>query len=507
MCPLCASADTVAAFTKDGVNYRDCRSCGFRYSSPQVNPNLYTAIDDYTEAYLQYLAPEPADKTNFDALREWIDRQTPLRGKRVLDVGAGGGKFVRYLRASGVDVVGLEPSRVLFDRFLAGDPAFTCELLDQYSQSAGTQFDVITAFDVIEHVVSPSEFLGHVASLLKPGGLFVVSTPDVASVAARIFGRRWHFYYPFHLSFFSQRTLARAAERHGLTLVEVTHRGRRRSIGYMIRYAAEYILGRPAPQWASRFDSWYLPTNLFDVMHLCFRRTGGDAAATLAVDKMRSHDRLADRFDDLMNEYDVSRRVDVLVHNFLGGEDLRGRRVLDAGCGTGRATAALADRGAEVVAFDIGERLVARARRRCECRPAVGSVMSLPFADATFDVVLSTEVIEHLPQPSLAIREFARVLKPGGHLVLSVPNWLWQGPVRLASALGLRPYEAFENFLTPGELRAAAAASGLTIVEHRGIHVLPFQIPGIHPVLKYMDRFGARLLPLMINQCLHAVKR
>ena len=225
------------------------------------------------------------------------------------------------------------------------------------------------------------------------------------------------------------------------------------------------------------------------------------------AEKMLAHDRLADRFDELMNEYDVARRLEVLVHEFLTDMDLRGRLALDAGCGTGRATAALAARGACVVAVDLGERLVAHARRRCACRPAVGSVMALPFPDATFDIVLSTEVIEHLPRPALAVQEFARVLKVGGHLVLSTPNWLWQTPVRLASALKMRPYNGLENFTTPGELRSAATGAGLAPVEHRGIHLLPFQLRWMHPFLKYMDRYGVALLPLMINQCLHAVKR
>ena len=225
-----------------------------------------------------------------------------------------------------------------------------------------------------------------------------------------------------------------------------------------------------------------------------------------AAGKMLAHDRLADRFDELMNEYDVTRRVEVLVDEFLAEADVRRRLVLDAGCGTGRATAALARRHAEVVAFDIGEHLVARARRRCACRPVLGSIMSLPFPDAVFDVVCSTEVIEHVPHPSMAVKELARVLKPGGHLVLSTPNKLWQTPVRLASVLRIRPYDGLENFLTIGELHTAASDAGLSVVEHRGIHLLPFQLGLIHPLLKYMDRHGVALRRLMINQCLHAVK-
>jgi 2-polyprenyl-3-methyl-5-hydroxy-6-metoxy-1,4-benzoquinol methylase len=226
-----------------------------------------------------------------------------------------------------------------------------------------------------------------------------------------------------------------------------------------------------------------------------------------AAEKMLAHDRLADRFDGLMNEYDVTRRVEVLVDEFLADAEVCRRLVLDAGCGTGRATAALARRHAEVVAIDIGEHLATVARGRCACRPVVGSVASLPFPDDIFDVVCSTEVIEHLPHPPMALKEFARVLKPGGHLVLSTPNKLWQTPVRLASTLRIRPYDGLENFLTIRELQAAASEAGLAVVEHRGIHLLPFQLRWIHPFLKYMDRHGVALRSLMINQCLHAVKR
>lgn len=257
---------------KNAVQYRECRDCGFRFSLPEINPNLANTITDYESSYLQYLGPEPADAANIASLRAWMERFRLLRGARVLDVGAGGGKLVRELRAFGAVAEGLEPSRALFDHFLADDPAFTFGMLDDYRRTSTRRFDVITAFDVIEHVAEPSLFLADVAALLQPGGLFFASTPDAASLVAKVFGSRWHFYYPYHLSYFSQETLRAAAAKHGLTLLDVRHRGKLRSLGYMFRYVAEFIGGGSAPRWASWFDSWYLPVNLFDVMYLCFRR-------------------------------------------------------------------------------------------------------------------------------------------------------------------------------------------------------------------------------------------
>jgi 2-polyprenyl-6-hydroxyphenyl methylase/3-demethylubiquinone-9 3-methyltransferase len=90
--------------------------------------------------------------------------------------------------------------------------------------------------------------------------------------------------------------------------------------------------------------------------------------------------------------------------------------------------------------------------------------------------------------------------------VLSTPNWLWQLPVRLASRLKLRPYDGLENFMSPGALRRAVTQGGLSLARHKGIHLLPFQFAFLWPALRGLDRFGGALLPLMINQCIHATK-
>jgi len=269
-CPLCGDGAAAPLFTKRGVDYWRCAACTFRFATPDLNPNLTKTLDGYESAYLQYLAADASDAANFDALYRWMERFAPLTGKRLLDVGAGSGKLARYLRGRGVDAHGLEPSRALFDRFLAGDPSFACATLDD-RRASPPAFDIITAFDVIEHVPDPAGFLAGVSTSLEPGGTFFASTPDVESGVAKAFGRRWHFYYPYHLSYLGPRTIARAAP-DGLRVVHVSHRGRLRSAAYMVRYAAEMIGGIEAPRWARWFEDWYVPVNLFDTMYVVFRR-------------------------------------------------------------------------------------------------------------------------------------------------------------------------------------------------------------------------------------------
>ncbi len=151
--------------------------------------------------------------------------------------------------------------------------------------------------------------------------------------------------------------------------------------------------------------------------------------------KELAHDRLTDRFDELMDDYDLGRRTEVLVDRFLGGR-LHGKLVLDAGCGVGGVTQALVARGARVIALDIGPKLAAEARARCGCPAVVGTLAATGFASNSFDVVLSSEAVEHTPDPRQSVRELYRLVKPGGDLVLSMPNRLWQAPVRAASRLG-----------------------------------------------------------------------
>jgi SAM-dependent methyltransferase len=112
-------------------------------------------------------------------------------------------------------------------------------------------------------------------------------------------------------------------------------------------------------------------------------------------------------------------------------------RVIDVGCGAGRHAFEAYRRGADVVAFDRGESelrsvdtiLCAMAEAgevpaTASAKVVVGDALSLPYADETFDCVIASEILEHIPEDDAAIAELTRVLKVGGTLVVSVPRWL-----------------------------------------------------------------------------------
>lgn len=135
------------------------------------------------------------------------------------------------------------------------------------------------------------------------------------------------------------------------------------------------------------------------------------------------------------------------------------RSLLDAGCGNGRYTQYLlktAAPGARLAAFDFSLGMLARARARVKSDRvgfAAADVTRLPFADALFDAGACGWVLEHLPDPRPALREFHRVLRPGGKLLLMCTEDTWTGVI-CARSYHCRTYNR-------AELRKAVEESGL----------------------------------------------
>ncbi len=219
------------------------------------------------------------------------------------------------------------------------------------------------------------------------------------------------------------------------------------------------------------------------------------------------YDSIADRFDDIMNLYDMRRRVETVFDVFLRDLDLTGRKVLDAGCGTGWFSLRASQRGADVTALDIGPRLLKQVRRKCPARTVCGNVTDLQFDDDTFDVVISSECIEHTRQPAAAVRELIRVCRPGGRVAITSNNHFWYWLCALANRLKLRPYEGIENWPRWSDLRSWVERENVRVIDQRGIHLFPFQMRLLHPILKFLDRFGRVSGPVCVNQAILALKQ
>jgi ubiquinone/menaquinone biosynthesis C-methylase UbiE len=181
-----------------------------------------------------------------------------------------------------------------------------------------------------------------------------------------------------------------------------------------------------------------------------------------------------------------------IVLEFL--PSVHGRRILEIACGRGGFSRLLGSKGASVTGADFSASAVAIAKERLLGQPALAGrvdyvqadAQNMPFKDNSFEIVISCETIEHVPDPRAAVREMYRVCKPGGTLYLTTPNYLnFMGLYLIYAAVrhpGLKSSQPMDRrFLFPG-IRRFVTRAGWTIVRTDGtVHQFPF-IPGRDPV-------------------------
>ena len=223
-----------------------CKACG----------HGFTPVTKVDEAHiLRWYASSPKDETY---MHEKAGRRKTARtilhrlahivdapGK-ALDIGAGPGFFVEEAVQAGWDAEGLEAAEWAVTEYARRTGAArirhgTTDALATYPPST---YDLVTAFDVIEHLADPFTFVTRCAKLLAPGGILVLTTPRFDSLAAKLLGSRWHCMIPAHLHYFSRCSLQAALHGAGLTILRTRHHTRYFSFAYLLQFFRRYVRAR-----------------------------------------------------------------------------------------------------------------------------------------------------------------------------------------------------------------------------------------------------------------------
>lgn len=244
-CVVCGSTQHEHVYEKDGYELVRCSKCDLvAVANPPTTEELSRLYDSEHGYHTDWLDPDSdaaARERAAAAEQASVISEQPFRG-RLCDVGCSVGFFLDEARARGWEVTGVEMNPT------TADTARETFGLDVHTGTTATvdlepgSFDVVTLWDVIEHVPDPPETLAEVRELLRPGGTLWLETPNIDGLFPRVsygLGRRlghWpHPEPPFHLFQFSVDTLTRVLNDAGFDVTDVRH----------VRIPLRYTFGGP----------------------------------------------------------------------------------------------------------------------------------------------------------------------------------------------------------------------------------------------------------------------
>lgn len=219
-CPLCNHPHPVDIKGWERAHLARCKACSFIFA--RLIPDESTLMKHY-QGYGRndFLSP-----ITIKRYHELLDRFEPFRKTgKILDVGCGIGYFLEEAAKRGWEVHGTEFTDRAMEICTQKGISMKQGPLnpDLYNPQS---FDVITSFEVIEHINNPHTDIQHFATLLRAGGLVYITTPNFNSLSRIITGNKWNVVtYPEHLCYYTPRTLRFLFQKHGFDVMHLQTTG------------------------------------------------------------------------------------------------------------------------------------------------------------------------------------------------------------------------------------------------------------------------------------------
>ncbi len=268
VCDLCNNPRYTILFRRKDLNtslngeYQvvKCNNCGLIYQNPRPTVNS-----------LPFIYPSDYDQYTFNTTKGF-QKHIELYGLKkrfklisiykeegnLLDIGCSTGDFIEYVSSiAGWTCMGIEPSTVAYNMSNIKKFIYNGYVTDFIQKYPDARFDVVTLWNVIEHLHSPTHELTKIYNLLRENGIIVITTPNVNSFAANLFKKYWIGYeLPRHLYIFSEKTLSILLQKVGFRVHKMTniygeHAAFMSSVRFYIRaitglrYSLDFLFSMP----------------------------------------------------------------------------------------------------------------------------------------------------------------------------------------------------------------------------------------------------------------------
>lgn len=239
-CNLCNSNSTKSIMNVDGYNIVKCKECGLVYVNPRLKQKKLHEIykKDYFSnsafkfkklglyGYEKYLEEEDYIKATFNERLKIINSYS--KKARLLDIGCALGFFLEIARNDGWNAQGLEIAKFAYEYATNKLELPVMNKTLEEAKFKSDSFDVVTIFDVIEHLPNPNGTIKEIRRILKPNGLIAITTPNIGSIPAKLLGKNWEEIKRVreHIYFFSENTLKKMLEVNKFKVLKTESAGR-----------------------------------------------------------------------------------------------------------------------------------------------------------------------------------------------------------------------------------------------------------------------------------------
>lgn len=454
-CPACHGLNVVHAFEYQGLAYRRCLDCELLYISPAPTEKMHLdyVVNSNAMTYWREMMPEGMKASRRPMYQERVAYALAvLHGmgsnpRATLELGAGNGEFAMELAlAADIDqIVLLEPQALKLDfpniEVITGG-------FDELERN-DRKFDVVFAWEVIEHILEPDHFLRLIRKVMKPDAPLILSTPNERSVETRKLGTNSSNILFDHVRLYNPQAIEALLKRNGFRIVDISTPGQldvERLQGFLYSNpqafdddpALRMILDEDAA--AKNFQKFLQENLLSSHMRVVAVVDGdwkGGGTPVLAqgmndetVEKVRMKDlgksskEQPKTFNEMvlpntlnLSDPYVPKMMRHILHDLA---KVQSGRLLDMGGGWGAHARVAAELGFDVLSLDREPAISGVPYELCDITKD-----PFPITDASIDVVLAKSVIEHFYVRELPhiMSEVQRVLKPGGVFLILTPDW------------------------------------------------------------------------------------
>lgn len=258
ICSLCGKKGAHSHFVKLGHQISKCPNCGLyslnfegdyqKFITTYYSKGFFTGGKLY-RAYADYVGDK---KTVLKNMKKYLTVIKKFKKKgKLLDLGCAMGFLIEEANQWNYDAYGVDISEyaVNIAKKLVGNNRVIIGKVEDLDRVLGknNSFDIITMFDLIEHLENPKEVLKKVAKVMHKDGILVVQTGDAGSTWAKLMGKNWHFFAPpQHFYFYSQKNMKDLLEQAGFKIVKIQKVGKWVSLRYlfhMMRYINKDTIG------------------------------------------------------------------------------------------------------------------------------------------------------------------------------------------------------------------------------------------------------------------------